>query len=239
MHLFLLASLFYSLCSLAQTKVEQTTAIELLQTMHKRYYHAPCKTYTFSQKNTHYKNDTFAGHSEWHESIEFPDKFKIEFGSKGSGDFVVFKNDSVFNYQKNKFVKSRIDSNTLLLLLGGMYYRSLEDVINRLQKAKYNLSTYSEQVWNGKSAFVIGAKQGELDLNQFWVDKNTFCVLRIIEKMQNSDMMDMRFESHQKLCNGFVENKVSFRRNGHLEQVEEYFDIHEASAFQEKLKRNE
>lgn len=234
MRLFFLTSLFCSLCSFAQTKPEQPAAKELLQTMHKRYYQAPCKIYTFSQKNTHYKNDTVSGHSEWHESIEFPDKFKIEFGSKGSGNFVVFKNDSVFNYQKNKFLKSRADSNTLLLLLGGMYYRSLEDVIERLQKAKYNFSTCSEQVWNGKNVFVVGAKQGELGVNQFWVDEDTYCVLRIIERMNNGDTMDMRFESHQKLCSGFVENKVSFRRNGHLEQVEEYYNILEASVFQEK-----
>ncbi len=47
----------------------------------------------------------------------------------------------------------------------------------------------------------------------------------------DEEMMDMRFETHQKHCKGFVETKVSFRRNGRLEQVEEYYDIKEATGF--------
>jgi len=46
-------------------------------------------------------------------------------------------------------------------------------------------------------------------------------------------MMDMRFEAHQYWCKGYMETKVSFRRNGKLEQVEEYFDIRVADKFPE------
>ncbi len=43
--------------------------------------------------------------------------------------------------------------------------------------------------------------------------------------------MDLRFEAHQRSCKGFTESKVSFRRNGKLEQLEEYYDIKESGAF--------
>src|ERR1044072_120540 len=72
----------------------QKAGSDVIKAAHKRYYKAPCKRYTFSQRNTHYKADTVSGHSEWHEAIDFPDKFRIDFGDRANGNFVIFKHDS-------------------------------------------------------------------------------------------------------------------------------------------------
>src|SRR3954467_15553497 len=104
-------------------------AISVIKQMHTRYFRGPCKSYTFSQRNTHYRNDSVIKHSQWHESIEFPDKFKIIFGDTADGNFVVFKNDSAFNHKKGKLLQSRRDSNMVLFLIGGMYYRPFKDVV--------------------------------------------------------------------------------------------------------------
>jgi hypothetical protein len=210
---------------------KDTTGADILRWMHKAFYQGPCRIYTFSQKNTHYRNDSVTGNSVWHEAIEFPDKFRINFGDAANGNFVVFRNDSAFNYKAGKKVKQRADQNTLLLLLGGMYYRDLEDVLARLKAKGYKLDIYSEQTWMDAPVYVIGAQKNQLMDNQVWVDKKTLRVVRIIEKMNELEVMDMRFESHQKWCTGFVETKVSFRRNGKLEQVEEYYDIKEVKSF--------
>lgn len=200
---------------------------DILKKMHSTFFQGPCKSYTFSQKNTHYKNDTVSGQSVWHEAIEFPDKFRIDFGERSEGNFVVFRNDSVYNYKKGQLFKSRSDSNSLLLLLGGMYYRSLEDVMVRIKNAGYDLSILSHQKWKSGEVYVIGAKVGDLQSNQIWVNKKTLRIERLIEKINEKDVMDMRFEAHQTWCKGSVETKVSFRRNGKLEQVEEYYDLKE------------
>lgn len=210
------------------------SGIALLKTMHEKYYHKPCKSYTFSQKNTHYRNDSMIKHSEWHEAIEFPDKFRINFGDKSEGNFVLLNRDSVYKYKAGSQVNRRADSSSILLLIGGMYYRELEDVLGRLKNKGYDLHTLSEQDWNGSPALVIGALHNDLVSNQIWVDKKTLCVLRVIETINVIDIMDMRFEAHQKWCGGFVETKVSFRRNGHLEQVEEYYDLKKTDSFSEQ-----
>lgn len=209
-------------------QVRAQSGSDILKIMHTTYFKKVCKSYTFSQKNTHYKGDTISGQSVWHEAIDFPDQFRIDFGEKSQGNFILFRNDSALNYRKGSFVKARSDSNTLLLILGGMYYRSFDDVSIRLKNAGYDLTQLSSQTWKGESVYVIGAKEGDLISNQIWVNKKTLCVERILEKMNVNDIMDMRFESHTKLCEGFIENKVSFRRNGKLEQVEEYYDIKES-----------
>lgn len=205
---------------------------DILKKMHETYFHKPCRSYTFSQKNTHYKADTVSGHSVWHEAVEFPDKFRINFGEIAEGNFIMFRNDSALNYRKGNFVKARSDSNTLLLILGGMYYRSFEDVTQRLVKAGYDLKKLSSQRWKNEEVYVIGANEGDVISNQIWVSKKTLSVERIFEKMNAAEIMDMRFESHTKMCDGFIESKVSFRRNGHLEQEEEYYDIKEIEGLQ-------
>ncbi len=215
-------------------KAQYKNGQELLTAMHKRYYQAPCKIYAFSQRNTHYKADTVSSHSEWHEVIEFPDKFRIDFGNPSEGNYVVFRNDSVFNFKAGKQVKMRADSNTLLLLLGGMFYRPLDDVIARVKAQGYDLDVLSEQIWNEETVFVLGALQDELAKNQIWISKKTLRVLRILESKNEKDRMDMRFEGHQDWCKGYVENKVSFRRNGKLEQVEEYYNIREVKSFNDR-----
>ncbi|MCC6369630.1 MAG: hypothetical protein IT236_01355 [Bacteroidia bacterium] len=229
--LFLILGLFISSVSFAQ----YIHPIELLIAMDQRYKDAPCKSYSFSQKNTLYRNDSVIGTSVWHEAVEFPDKFVIMIGNKEDGNRVLFRNDSSLRYKENKLVATRIDSSTLILLMGGMYYRDVNDAIRRLNEAKYELQILTEQVWENRPTFVIGAKPGDLTSNQVWIDKETFKVMRIIQRMNARDIMDMRFEKHQKMCKGYVETQVSFRRNGKLEQVEEYYDIKETKGFPEGL----
>lgn len=198
---------------------------ELLSFMHDQYKNGPCKAYTFSQKNTHYQNDSIKGYSEWHEYIEFPDKFRIDFGKTEEGNFVVFKNDSSFRYKNHQLKKTTFDSNILLLLLGGMYYRDISDVITRLEKENYKTDILSNQKWRKQSVFVIGALKNDTLSNQIWVDKKTHRVVRIIEKMDKDNTMDMTFDNYQKHCRGYVETKVTFKRNGKIEQIEEYYNI--------------
>ena len=225
--LFLLLIVGFLFCKIASGQ----TGSDIIKMAYKKYSKGPCKSYTFAQKNTHYKDDTISGHSEWNEAIEFPDKFRIDFGTKAEGNFVIFRNDSVFNYKKGELAKTRADSSTLLLLLGGMFYRKIDDVYRRLEVAKYNLKIVSLQKWNNEDTYVVGAKEKDMSSNQVWIDKKTLHVMRIVEKIGDEDMMDMRFEAHQDWCKGYVETKVSFRRNGKLEQIEEYYDIKESDKF--------
>jgi len=206
---------------------------ELLKLMHMRYFKGQCKSYTFSQRNQHYRNDSVVRRSEWHESVEFPDKFKIIFGDTADGNAVVFKNDTAYNYKKGKLLQSRPDSNMILLFIGGMYYRPFKEVVARMEHAKFNLNVISFQKWKDKEVCIIGAKEGDLTVNQLWVDKITYRVVRIIENLSKDNRMDMSFDAHKAMCKGFIETKVTFKRNGKLEQVEEYYDIKESAGFHE------
>lgn len=211
------------------------TGEEVLQGLHKKYRNGPCKAYVFSQKNTHYRNDSVIGNSVWHEAIEFPDKFRIDFGDKADGNFVVFKNDSAYSYRKFELKKTAYNQNTLLLLLGGMYYREFKEVIARLEKEHYNTKIVSRQQWKNQPVEVIGALAGDTTSNQIWVSKKEHRIVRIIEKMDEARIMDMTFDAYRKSCKGYTETKVTFKSNGKVEQVEEYYDIKTIDKFSEKV----
>ena len=138
---------------------------------------------------------------------------------------MIFKNDSSYNYRKNELKKIKYNTNTLLLLLGGMYYRELADVDTRLKNEGYSTQVLSTQKWDKQTVYVIGALEGDTTSNQIWVSKKNWRVVRIIEKMDESSTMDMTFDTFQKSCNGYTETKVTFKRNGKIEQVEAYYDI--------------
>ncbi|HQQ93919.1 MAG TPA: hypothetical protein PLQ93_05155 [Bacteroidia bacterium] len=204
---------------------------DFLKQVHGKYFKGPCRYYSFSQRNKHYRNDSLIRTSEWHEAIGFPDQFRIHFGDKAKGNFVWFRNDSALNYRDGKFLKARSDSNSLLLILGGMFYRDFEDVLLRLKAAGYNTTTLCEKNWMGKPVYVLGARENDENANQIWFDKENLRVLRIIENLSAIEQMDMRFEKLQTWCHGYMETKVSFRRNGKLEQEEEYYNIKEEERF--------
>jgi len=209
------------------------TGGDVLDFLHQKYKAGPCKTYTFSQKNKHYRNDSLIGTSEWFEAIEFPDKFRIDFGDRTSGNFIIFKNDSSYRYKKTQLVKTSYNTNTLLLLLGGMYYREIADINNRLQQEHYNLAVLSTQKWRKQKVYVIGAQKGDSTSNQIWVSTKSWKIIRIIEKMEDGHTMDMSFDEHQAHCNGYVETKVTFKLDGKIEQVEDYYDIKPVDKFPE------
>lgn len=212
-------------------KVKFETGKDVITFMHQKYKEGPCKSYTFSQKNTHYRNDSIVGNSEWHEYIEFPDKFRIDFGEKSEGNFVIFKNDSSYRYKNNTLKKVNYNTNTLLLLLGGMYYRDLKDVMTRLQNENYNTQLLSTQKWKKQQVYVVGALKGDTTSNQIWINKKNWKIVRIIEKLDAESFMDMTFDAYQKNCNGYVETKVTFKRNGKIEQMEEYYNIKPIAVF--------
>jgi hypothetical protein len=213
----------------AQTDIENGN--DVINIMYKKYKKAPCKSYTFSQKNTLYRNDSIISNSVWYESIEFPDKFRIDYDDKTKGNYVIFKNDSAFYFRSHKLKKSNSDQNILLLLLGGMYYREPSQIIKRLKKEGFRTDLmHIEETKLGK-IYVLGTNKPDSEENQIWVEGKEFKVVKIIQTMRDKSLMEMTFDAHQKNCEGYTETKVTFKRNGKIEQVEEYYDIKTVSKF--------
>ena len=195
--------------------------------MHTKYKGKYCQTVQFDQRTFRYDtNHVLKDTSYWYEWISYPDKFRIDFGKKFGGNCVIFRNDSVFNYKNHKLVKKEKDENDLLLLLGGMYFRSYEEVVVRLKTTGYDLSKVSFIDHNGKSAHVIGSYDPKKEnTHQIWVDTTDLKVIKLKTKLNERDWLDIYFDGFKRSCKGFTETKVTAYKNGKLEQKEEYLNL--------------
>lgn len=194
---------------------------ELLKAMHKKYANKYCKTVVFEQKTYQYKNDTLKNTSYWYEWIDYPDKFRIDFGKKFGGDCVVFKEDSAFNFSHHNLVKAYFEENDLLLLLGGMYFRLYDDAQERLLRMGYDLDTLASSALNGKPCYVVG-KQNSF---RFYVDKKDLKVVGLRTKFSEKEFMEIHFDGFKKSCGGYTETKVTAVKKGKVIQKEEYENV--------------
>ncbi len=200
------------------------TSEDVLNAMLKRHTGKRCRTLTFSQY-TYRPNDSLNRNTIWYEAIEYPDKFRIDFNGTSHGNAALFRNDTAFRFRNGQLVDHRLDKNDLLLILGGMFFRSKEEVVQRLKGLNYDLRRFSENTWNNRPVYVIGAEKDDSLNNQIWVDKKDLEVVRMRTHLAPDKEMDIHIQSPFLACGGFIETKYSFYLNGKLDQLEEYKDI--------------
>lgn len=204
--------------------INAQSGIEELRKIHTKFYGKTCKAITFRQFNTHYENGQKAN-SVWYEAIQYPDKFRIDFGDIRQKNGILFRNDSAYLFREGKIARSDKDENTLLLILGGMYHRNFDDVTKRIINSGIDLNLFYKEKYKDKQVIVFGTSKSDSLKNQFWIDEETQLVVRMITQDADGSWLDMQVESKTEACYGFMESKVVFKRNGVLEQIEEYSNI--------------
>jgi outer membrane lipoprotein-sorting protein len=194
--------------------------------MHDKYRGRYCQTVQFDQKTLRYENGNLKDTSYWYEWISYPDMFRIDFGKKYGGSCVIFRDDSVFNYRNHKLVRAADDQNDLLLLLGGMYHRTFEDVIGRLRDKGYDLDSVGYIKEGDNTVYYIGSyPQDKQESFGIFVDTKDLKVIGIKTKLSDQETLVIRFDAFKKSCGGFTETKVTAYKNGELEQKEEYLHL--------------
>lgn len=212
--------LLFLLCSFT---VPKRDGRYMLYKMYHRYHGHWQRSLKFIQQTDSYNNDTITGSETWYETIVYPRSFRIDFGMPSKGNCVLFRNDSAYNYRNSKLVKSRVDSNELLFILGGMYHaHSFEQVKARFLAMHYDLSKGFYTTWHGTNVFVIGAAGAGEEVNQLWVDTRHYHILRSL-RYTDGNKEEILMEGHQRLGRRkWSETKVAFYRDGHLLQQETY-----------------
>jgi hypothetical protein len=211
--------LLFPLFCMAQYK----TGKDLIISLHKKNSGKPCKTLAFKQ-TTSWPQDTARKPMTWTEYLEYPDKLRIEFGDSTKGNYAVFKNDSAFRHKNFLLVSKSEDKNLIMLLLGGMYFRKLPDVLQRLEEAGIDLNRISTQKRDGKTCYVVGTQEINDSVPQIWFDKKTMLLESFTEKSKGA-LMRVVVAERKPACGTEVETKLLIYIDGKLYQEELYYDI--------------
>lgn len=195
----------------------------ILYKMYARHHGHWQRSLKFIQQTDRYNNDTLTGSETWYETIVYPRSFRIDFGLPAKGNCVLFRNDSAYIFRNSKLAKSRIDSNELLYVLGGMYHApAFAQVLDRFHAMHYDLSKSFCTEWKGEMVLVIGAAKDGEEVNQLWVTARNYHIVRSL-KFEGGNKKEILMEGHQRLGRRkWSETKVVFYRNGHLLQQETY-----------------
>ena len=197
---------------------------EVLTSMYKRYHGVWHKTLKFKQTTERFRNDSLINTSTWYETIVYPDLLRIDIGSRGSSNGILFRHDSTYRFKDNKIVQGVKNENELIFFLGGMYFKTFDQVLGHFSELHYDLSKFHTTTWKGRSIYVLGADKDEEKVNQLWIDQEMMVAVRFF-KYENNTKEEGTFEQQVPLKKAWSETKCAFYFNDKLLQTETYTDI--------------
>lgn len=202
---------------------------ELLRRMHDAYAGTWYRTVTFVQTSTFPEGRV----ETWHEALALPGRLRIDVAPIENGNATIFRNDSVYAFEKGQRERAAALIHPLLLLGFDVYHAPVEETIAKVNSLHIDLSKLHTSTWQGRPVWVIGAEPGDTTATQFWVDGERLVFVRMLEKRPPAAgapeavpaLIDTRFNDYQRLAGGWIAPEVVFIVNGRVRLRETYADI--------------
>jgi hypothetical protein len=203
------------------------TPEELVQAMQKKYGKSWYKTATFVQKTVNYEADGSKKISTWYEAMSVPGSLRIDFAPTRDGNGILFTNNTIYSFKDGKVANTRPFVHPLLVLGFDIYRLPLADVISALRGLKFDLSILREDTWQGRPAYVVGAKAGDHHSPQFWIDKKNLYFVRLLRPSgkDGAETQETQFNKYERLGGGWMSPEVIFMVNGKIVTTEEYSEM--------------
>lgn len=224
----ILTILLFSMCtrpnsSGSQSKIKSTS--DLLNVMYSKYKGKWFDQFTFVQE-THRIDENGKEEEKkiWHEAIDYPKNFRIDYGPLADGNSNIFAKDSAWIFRKNELKEVKYQPKEFLLMKGGLYHLTVEETIQQLTAYGYDCTKFRTDKLNGRKVFVIGADKDDLKSKQFWLDAKHFYMLRRIST-HGKKIVDVIYSDHISSNGGWVEQEVRFWVDGKYVQIEYYKKI--------------
>ncbi len=210
------------LCAISAAATAKTP---VLKQMYDRYHGKWRQSERFTQQTYRYTDGKLTAIETWHETIEFPDRMRIDIGSPDSGNCMIFVRDSVFTFDRWMPKSKKPYDGDLLFVVGGMYFAPNYDAAARRFAAMgYNPERSCTAMLNDRKVYVIGVLNTEETTNQLWVDATDFRVLKLVQ-FEDGHRDEAYFSGHVNTGRGLSETIVTFYRDGVMRQMERYSDI--------------
>jgi len=216
------------LLSLPISAAKPKNGEELIGQMQKKYAQKWYQTLTFVQKTTNFKPDGTNQVSTWYEAMSVPGKLRIDIAPLEKGGGMLFVDGTLHSFRDGKLARSQPLVHSLLVLGFDVYGQPAEKTVSQLKELGIDLSVLHEEMWQGKAAYVVGAKQGDLRSPQFWIDKKNLYFVRLIQPAgkDKTSIQETQFNKYQKVKGGgWVSPEVVFMVDGKMTMLEEYSDV--------------
>lgn len=209
----------------AATVPPYADGMALLRGMHDSYQGKWYRTLTFVQTTT--LTQPTEHQETWYEAARIPGMLRIDIAPLDSGKAIIFRNDSLYIFQRGQMARSRSFVHPLMVLGFDVYADPPEQTAEKLRGLSFDLSKIREDVWQGRPAYVVGAAAGDTTSAQFWVDRERLVFVRMLEPTPDGSgaIAETQFNRYQPLGKGWIAVECVFTVNGHMVTKEEYADV--------------
>ncbi|WP_298792258.1 hypothetical protein [uncultured Allomuricauda sp.] len=219
-NLLLLVLFGYTLSSCKNKEVELNNTKDLFRAMKIKNDNSWYKNFTFKQHTLRFdENGQQTDSTVWYESVSYPYHFRIDRDIK-ENIYTIYRNDSTYNFRQDTLFSKIAKPAAHLVFKGGLYFISLEESLDKLQKYGYDTNAFRKDKFKEQAVYVIGNEK-----NQIWLHANNFYCMRRIYTTDDDKTVDVVYDNFKPLGQGFVEQKVTFYVEGKKRLEEFYFDI--------------
>lgn len=212
---------------------------ELISAMHKKYDGKWYQTLTFEQQTLRYDTaGNITSEELWYEALEMPDKLTIKINAFDSGNGMMIRNDSLYQFSNGSIAGTRPMLHPLLILGFSVYNQPVEKTIADLKVLGIDFEKFHKRTYEGKKVYVVGALEGDETSTQFWIDRERMLFVRLIQDFGQGRSQDIRFNKYQPLGNAWIAPEVLFYSNGQLRLKEVYTNIRTPELGQEIFNPN-
>src|SRR6187455_160340 len=203
------------------------TGEAVIGAMHDRYLGKWYTTLTFKQRTSRLLPTGKWSVQTWWEAMKLPGKLRIDFDPVSAGNGVLYARDSQFVVQNGRALRGDPGINPLLLLGFDVYAAPVASTTARLRREGFDLTRVNETTFQGRPVIVVGARKGDYDRKQFWIDAERLVFVRMLEPTprDTSKMQDIRFTGYERRGGGWIAPRVEIWTEGKLVFYEDYDDI--------------
>jgi len=200
-----------------------TSGEDLIRMMHQRYSGGWFHTVMFAQANTHYSADS-TWHSRWDHAFQLPGKLRIDYYPLEQGNGVIIANDTTYVFQSGKLTSKAARPLSLMLIAFDAYLIPPEKTSSQLKTLGFDLARTHEETWQGRPAYVVGARAGDTHSRQFWIDKENLLAVRVIEPLaqDSTQTRDVHFNKYERIGKGWIAPEVMILQAGKPLRLEVY-----------------
>jgi hypothetical protein len=213
------------------------TGEDVIEAMRERYAGKWYNTMTFTQKTSRLLPNGTWNVQTWYEALRIPGRLRIDFDPVSAGNGVLYARDSQFVVQNGRPLRGDPGINELMLLGFDVYGNSVARTAARLRREGFDLTRVHETTFQGRPVVVVGARKGDFNRKQFWVDAERMLFVRLLEPAprDSSKMQDIRFVNYEKRGAAWVAPRVEIWSDGKLVFYEDYDDIRTNVALDDAL----
>jgi hypothetical protein len=201
---------------------------DLIEEMHDRYAGKWYRTLKFEQANTFVTQSGGEQKSRWLQHLSVPGRLRIDFLPLSTKSGLLILNNRVTSFDNGRRVESRRSIQPILTLTGDVYAIPPAITLRRLDSLGVRLSRFHDERWERKRVYVIGAKKGDLESTQVWVDADKLVLVRFIQRDRRGDrsiITDTRIGKYREIDGYLVASEFTSYRDGKMFFREEYENV--------------